>query len=132
MVFSPQRLCAKFQDSVRAMAEIRILCEFGDYTAIACAEFKDISEVDDEGKKRIPKWRKDATLDWQQINDTIQMEKRSLKENKGRFKQPETPWINETQNTARALGITEAQVQFEIEHYARRNGFCHNGIKSIR
>lgn len=122
-------LCHTLVEQFNAMAELRMMAEYGDYLAYTCSALK-ANTMDDMI------WKVEK-LDWQAVAEKIKNEEATLEEEKlcKRVKSPSpmspTPYLNDIAKAADRLGYEVEVVRYQILAYAERNKFCHSGLKAM-
>ena len=137
IVHGPNGLAATLVKSIQAMQEIRMVNEYGDYLAIACAELNTLCGGI-FGSSKIPIWKARPEMDWQAVAAAIEEEREDLEESgdgwttswKG-IEKVKTPFLDDIRAAAKILETPPGQIEFEITEYAKRNSFCHTGIKTL-
>ena len=134
---SPDGLIAKLVKSVQAMQEVRMVNEYGDYLALACADLNTLcGEI--IGSSKIPIWKARPEMDWQAVAAAIEEERKDLQESRNGWitswkgtERVKTPFLNDIRKAAQILDVPADQIEYEITEYAKRNSFCHTGIKQL-
>ena len=122
-------LCHTLVEQFNAMAELRMMAEYGDYLAYTFPALK-ANTMDDMI------WKVEK-LDWQAVAEKIKNEEATLEEEKlcRRVKSPSpmspTPYLNDIAKAAKRLGYEVDVVRYQILAYAERNNFCHSGLKAM-
>ena len=107
-----------------AMAELRMVAEYGDYLAYICSALKA------EGMNDMI-WKVDK-LDWQAVAEKIKKEENTLAEQRSRrLALSPTPYLDDIAKAAHRLGCEVDLVRYQIVAYADRNNFCHSGLKAM-
>ena len=117
-------LCNSLVELFNAMAELRMMVEYGDYLAYPCTAFKgdNISDM---------KWKVDK-LNWQAVAEKVKKEETTLAEEKRRrLPISPTPFSDDIAKAAQRLGYEVSMVRYQILAYADRNNFCHRGLKTM-
>ncbi|KAM0796658.1 hypothetical protein BDR22DRAFT_892978 [Usnea florida] len=115
-------LCHTLVEQFNAMAEIRMMTEYGDYLAYTYSGLK-AEEMNDM-------IRKIDKLDWQAVAETIKQEEDTLADEKRRrVDTSPTPYLDEIAKAANGLGYQVDMIRYQILAYADRNNFCHSGLK---
>ena len=125
-VRGPWGLCEMLIRNAALIADVRLKVEYGDHLAISLTKLK-------EERFGGFQWKLDPRLDWVDVAEILTKEK----EQRDRFldsanlRRPETPWLDDIHKAANKLGVSEDQLIYEITWYAKRNEFCHSGIKRM-
>ena len=123
-------LCDTLINSTKAMLELRLKIEYGDYLAVNCATLK-------ENRFQGYLWKNGMgkAFDWIKVAELLFEESTSMEEwakaPKGSKPKPPTPWLQDLERAALELGTSKDQLAFEIQYYAQRNQYCHRGIKHL-
>ena len=117
-------LCHNLVELFNAMAELRMMAEYGDYLAYTCSALK--TETMNDMIWKVEK------LDWQAVAEEIKKEESTLAEERDR-KLPisPTPYLDDMAKAAQRLGYEVDLVRYQIVAYADRNNFCHSGLKAM-
>ena len=117
-------LCHNLVELFNAMAELRMVVEYGDYLAYTQMALKADGMND-------MKWKVEK-LDWQAVAEEVKKEETTLAEEKRRRLQiSPTPYLDDIAKAAERLGYEADLIRYQILAYANRNNFCHSGIKAM-
>ena len=117
-------LCHTLVELFNAMAELRMMAEYGDYLAYTCSALKT------EGMNDLI-WKMEK-LDWQAVAEKIKKEETTLAEERDRgLPVSPTPYLDDVAKAAYRLGYEVDLVRYQMLAYAERNNFCHSGIKAM-
>ena len=117
-------LCHNLIELFNAMAEIRMMVEYGDYLAHTCTALKGNNMND-------MKWKVDK-LDWQAVAEEVRKEEGTLAEERREgLPISATPYLDDITKAAQRLGYEVSLVKYQIKAYADRNNFCHSGLKTM-
>ena len=117
-------LCHNLVELFNAMAELRMMAEYGDYLAYTCSTLKSESMND-------MIWKVEK-LDWQAVAEEIRKEETTLAEERDRgLPISPTPYLDDVAKAAQRLDYDFDLVRYQIVAYADRNNFCHSGLKAM-
>ena len=117
-------LCYALVEQFNAMAELRMMAEYGDYLAYTCTTSKG------DGTNDLV-WKTEK-LDWQAVAEKIQKEEATMEDEKRRrVPTSPTPYLDDVANAAERLGHEKSLVRYQILAYAGRNISCPSGIKAM-
>ena len=117
-------LCTTLVELFNAMAELRMMAEYGDYLAHVCSALKanNMSDMVWKIKK----------LNWQEVGQQIKKEETTRAEEKRRrLPLSLTPCLDDIARAATRLGHDFGIVRYQILAYAERNDLYHSGVKSM-
>ena len=129
-IHGPNGLRELLIQSCNAMAEERLLLDYGDYLAVPCDKLT--------GPQFQPASRNVEKLNWVEVAAKIKAEELAL----CRYKEgipfspmltirPPTPFLDCVSDAATWLKSSEDQVLFEIKQYAARNEGCYIGVRKM-
>ena len=117
-------ICYTLVEQFDAMAELRMMAEYGEYLAYTCTTLNGDAMND-------LAWKTEK-LDWQAVAEEIKKEEATLEDEMRRsVPASPTPYLDETAKAAERLGHDKGLIRYQILAYADRNNFCHSGIKSM-
>ena len=123
-IHSTDGLCHTLVELFNAMAELRMMAEYGDYLVYTCSALKTESMND-------MIWKVEK-LDWQAVAERIKKEETTLtEERQRRLLISPTPYLNDVTKAADRLGHDFELVRYQILAYADRNNFYHSGLKAM-
>ena len=115
-------LCYTLVEQFNAMAELRMMAEYGDYLAYTCTTLK--------GDVMNDMVWKTEKLDWQAVAKKIQKEEATMEDEKRRrVPTSPTPYLDEIAKAANGLGYQVDLIIYQILAYADRNKFCDSSLK---
>ena len=124
-VHSHEGLCYTIVEHFNAMAELRMMAEYGDYLAFTCTTLK--------GDVMNDMVWKTEKLDWQAVAKKIQKEEATMEDEKRRrVPTSPTPYLDDIARAANILGCEVDMIRYQILAYAdRNNSSCHSGLKAM-
>ena len=115
-------LCYTLVEQFNAMAELRMMTEYGDYLAYTCTTLNDDIMND-------MVWKTEK-LDWQAVAEKITDEEATIEDEKRRrVPTSPTPYLDEIAKAANGLGYQVDLIRYQILAYADRNKFCDSSLK---
>ena len=124
-------LASTLIESIRAMTEVRMRIEYGDYLAMKLAELKK-DKVEEKAQGHL--FRR-STTNWVEVSEVMKKERteEELVQNMPiRCGKPmptvDTPCLDSIRRAASIVNVDPQQLMYEIEAYAARNMICHIGI----
>ena len=123
-VHGHEGLCHTIVEQFNAMAEMRMMAEYGDHLAYTCTTLKGDAMND-------LVWKTEK-LDWQAVAKKMQNEEATMEDEKRRrVPTSPTPYLDDVAKAAERLGYEVDLIRYQILAYANRNNFCHSGIKAM-
>lgn len=132
-------LASVLVDQCRALAELRLYNEYGDYLAQSLEFLKAVPEMQDRAV-----WKQGGTT-WQEVASLLEREEEEMKNYNAMsgwarsnpdYPVPLTPVHNQLEEAAAILSergpeVTRSQLAYEIKSYATRNSLAHNGVQQM-
>ena len=117
-------LCYILVEQFNAMAELRMMAEYGDYLAYNCTTLK--GDVMNDMVWKIEK------VDWQTVAKKIEREEATMEDEERRgVPTSPTPYLDDVGKAAERLGHEKSLIRYQILAYADRNSSCHSGLKAM-